>query len=75
MRIKHHTDMNLEKYKSRLLSARGRLNALNPRSVLNRGYSILKLKDSGEVITSPNMSSGTEVNAILKEGEVELIVK
>ena len=75
LKIKHYTDMNLEKYKSRLLSAHGRLNALSPHSVLNRGYSILKLKDSGKVITSPNMSSGTEVNAILKEGEVDLIVK
>ena len=74
-KIKHIADMKIEKSKNRLSTAEAGLNALNPKAVLNRGYSILKNAKTGKVITSPNIKSGTEVNATVKDGDLNLIVK
>ena len=74
-KIKHIADMKIERNKNRLSTAKAGLNALNPKAVLNRGYSILKNAQTGKIITSPNIDSGIEVNAILKDGDLSLIVK
>jgi exodeoxyribonuclease VII large subunit len=74
-KVKFIADMKIEKNKNRLSTATARLNALNPKAVLNRGYSILKDKKNDQIITTSNIKSGTEVNAIVKDGNIDLIVK
>ena len=74
-RIKHTADIKIEKNKNRLSTSEARLNALNPKAVLDRGYSILQNKKNKQIITSSEIESGTEVNGILKDGCIDLIVK
>jgi exodeoxyribonuclease VII large subunit len=74
-KIKFAANIKIEKNKNRLSTAEARLNALNPKAVLNRGYSILKNKKNDQIITTSNIKSGTEVNAILRDGDIDLIVK
>ena len=47
---------------------------MSPDSVLKRGYSIITLKNTKKVVTNSNIPKGTEVNAVLKEGTLDLVV-
>ncbi|MFA6930760.1 MAG: exodeoxyribonuclease VII large subunit, partial [Lentisphaeria bacterium] len=51
------------------------LNALNPRKVLSRGYSILLTQEKRAVRQATNVAPGQTLRAILAEGELQLEVK
>lgn len=64
-----------KKREQKLEAIAAHLAALNPKNVLQRGYSILFLQKNDSVIVDPNMlSSGVEVRALLKEGEREFTI-
>jgi exodeoxyribonuclease VII large subunit len=48
------------------------LNAMNPKAVLKRGYSIILNRDTGKTVLSPNISPDTRLRGILAEGEINL---
>jgi len=48
------------------------LNAMNPKAVLKRGYSIILNRDTGKTLLSPNISPDTRLRGILAEGEINL---
>jgi exodeoxyribonuclease VII large subunit len=73
-KIYHSLELKFEREKSRFTSLLGKLKTMSPDSVLKRGYSIITLKDTKKVITNANILPGTEVNAILKEGTLDLVV-
>lgn len=63
------------KEKERLKQVTQTLGSLNPKNVLSRGYSILFSQKKGSVIvSSKELSSGTEVRALLADGESKLKV-
>jgi exodeoxyribonuclease VII large subunit len=62
-----------EKQSVKLRYLQSGLSNLNPKSVLNRGYSILLDSESGEVIDE-NVSSGRKLKGILSKGEIHLTV-
>ncbi len=72
-KICHSFELKHERDKNKLNYLLGKLKALSPDSVLKRGYSIITLKDTQKVVTS-SIPAGTEVNAILKEGRLDLVV-
>ncbi|MCF7791992.1 MAG: exodeoxyribonuclease VII large subunit [Victivallales bacterium] len=74
-KIEHRAAIKTERIKSRLQSADAKLHALSPKAVLNRGFSILKVRGTGEIIVSPDIKSGTAVNAVLKKGNLDLLVE
>lgn len=64
--------MTMEKHKLEMLSQRA--NALDPITLLKRGYSITML--NGHIVRDPQqLDSGQEITTLLKEGEVTSIVK
>ena len=73
-KIYHSLELKFERKKNRLSSLLGKLDTMSPDSVLKRGYSIITLKDSKKVVTSSDIPEGTEVNAILREGTLDLVV-
>jgi exodeoxyribonuclease VII large subunit len=73
-KIKVATAIKIEKSKSGLLTAEAGLNALNPSAVLKRGYSILKDKETQQIITSSKVEKGTGITAVLKDGDLDLVV-
>ena len=73
-KMRHSLELKLEREQNRFTSLLGKLKAMSPDSVLKRGYSILTLKDTKKVVTSSNLPKGTEVNAILKDGILDLVV-
>ena len=74
-RITHACELKLQKMQSRLNNAKTAINALNPDSVINRGYSILRNRKSGELVTSSNITSGTKVSAKVQDGSIDLVVE
>ena len=64
---------NCDKKTVKLQYLNSALSNLNPKSVLNRGYSILLNKENGEVIQN-TMPAGTKVKGILANGEINLTV-
>jgi len=73
-KISHSLELKLEREKNKFDNVLGRLRTLSPDSILKRGYSIITFKNSKKVITSSNVPAGTEVNAILKDGILDLVV-
>ena len=60
----------LEKNKSQVESLSSKLNALNPRNVINRGYS-MTTDEKGNVITSINqIAEGDTLKSVLKDGVI-----
>jgi exodeoxyribonuclease VII large subunit len=74
-RMSHAAALRLERAKRTLDTFESRLHALNPRGVLRRGYSILTEVRTGRIITSPGLPKGSEVSAMLAEGEMDLVVE
>ncbi|MBO7741510.1 MAG: exodeoxyribonuclease VII large subunit [Victivallales bacterium] len=73
--IPAHWQKRFMRDKSRLEVAAGTLNALNPKQVLKRGYSII-LDDRGSALRRPeDTATGSEVTALLAEGSIRLTVK
>ena len=60
----------LEKNKSQIESLSSKLNALNPRNVINRGYS-MTTDEKGNVITSiKQIAEGDTLKSVLKDGVI-----
>jgi exodeoxyribonuclease VII large subunit len=72
--IDNGLDRNLYNKKSNLLSAVQKIEALNPLSVLKRGYSIV-LKGDKVISSVDDVQSGDEINIKLKDGEVPAIIR
>lgn len=63
-----------ERYVHSLRQLEGRLKNLSPQGVLRRGFSILT-DSSGKTVTSPDIPVGSDLNAYVAEGSLELTVK
>jgi len=64
-----------EKLKSSLAGLEGRLRALDPHAVLERGYSILTDKETGKTVLNADLKSGTKLSARVAHGELNLSVE
>ena len=53
----------------------GKLDALGPQNVLNRGFAILRDSETNETITDHNQKSGKELQATVSKGTIDLVVK
>ncbi|MCK4982126.1 MAG: exodeoxyribonuclease VII large subunit [Victivallaceae bacterium] len=53
----------------------GKLDALGPQNVLNRGFAILKDSETNATITDHNQVSGKELQATVSNGTIDLVVK
>ena len=65
---------NIKILKIRLEKSEGKLNALNPSAILNRGYSITLKKDK-IVYSVKNINKGDIVSTIVKDGKIESKIK
>jgi exodeoxyribonuclease VII large subunit len=74
MQIDNGLDRKIYNKKSNLLSAVQKVEALNPLSVLKRGYSIV-LKGDKVISSVEDVKSGDEINIKLKDGEVPAIIR
>ena len=71
-RLERGASTVIERMQFRLLKSEGALNAMNPKSVLKRGYSIILDSNTGKSITSPKIPDGTLLKGILAEGEITM---
>ena len=63
-----------ERHRSRLQSLEGKLDSLGPRSVLDRGYAVVR-KDDGSVVTAPHeVKEGEMLTVDLSKGRVRVRV-
>lgn len=53
----------------------GKLDALGPQNVLNRGFAILRDPETNETISDKNQTSGKELQATVSNGTIDLVVK
>jgi len=53
----------------------GKLDALGPQNVLNRGFAILRDSKTNETITDNKQPSGKEIQATVSNGTIDLVVK
>lgn len=53
----------------------GKLDALGPQNVLNRGFAILRDPKTNETISDQNQASGKELQATVSNGTIDLVVK
>jgi len=74
IRMEQQTESSIEKASLNLQRLQTGLNAMNPKAVLKRGYSIIVDRDSGKTIISPDIPKDTKLKGILAEGEVYLKV-
>ncbi|MDK2892017.1 exodeoxyribonuclease VII large subunit [Methanohalophilus sp.] len=65
----------IEKKKSMLSSAAGRLNAVSPLSTLARGYGIVREEDGAIINTITKLDKGKSIEVVLKDGKAGCIVK
>jgi exodeoxyribonuclease VII large subunit len=61
-----------EQYKMKYAGISGRLKALSPVNVLKRGYAVITDKESGKILTSPEVSAGTKLRAYVNQGQINL---
>jgi len=62
----------IDKAKAGLDKLLAALRNLDPKAVLERGYSIILERSSGKTVTSPEIPPGTPLKAILAKGELDL---
>lgn len=76
MRMSHCAEIALNERRHRLESLAARLNILDPRRQLERGYAILADAATGKPITSvAGQQSGSELVAQLADGSLAVVVK
>ena len=61
--------------KSRLISIDATINAINPKNVLNRGYSMALNEQGKPVMSAKKIKQGDNLTIVLKDGEVNTEVK
>lgn len=68
--------VNMESKKSCLMVCTGKLDALSPLKIISRGYSIVKLKESGELVKSvTDIKSGDMLEVNVSDGKINCEVK
>ena len=72
LRLNRAVDSSLEKYSSTLDHLAAGLNNLNPKAVLNRGYSIILDRDTSKTVMK-KVPPGTKLKGLLAEGEINMI--
>ena len=60
---------------SQLNGLSGKLDALGPQNVLNRGFAILRDSETNETIKDNDQASGKKLQATVSNGTIDLIVK
>jgi exodeoxyribonuclease VII large subunit len=63
---------SIDKAKAKFDKTMAALRNLDPKAVLQRGYSIILERDSGKTVTSPNIPTQTPLKAILAKGELNM---
>jgi len=74
LRINRALDTSLEKHLSTLERLAFGFKNLNPKEVLNRGYSIIMNRDTGKTVMKA-VSPGTKLKGLLAEGEINMITE
>lgn len=73
--LKNSLVNRLNNYRTRLEGEVKRINALNPKAVLNRGYSLLQ-NDKGHVITSiKEVKENDVIITSLQDGSITSVIK
>ena len=72
LRIEQQADRSLERGTQKLKHLTTGLNAMNPKAVLKRGYSIIMNRDTGKTVLSPDIPKESRLKGILAEGEINL---
>lgn len=72
--LKQITLNKIEILKIKLEKSEGKLNALNPSAILNRGYSITLKKDK-IIYSIKNINKGDIISTIVKDGKIESKIK
>lgn len=76
MRLGNSITITTQRCRSKLENLQGRIAALNPKQVLNRGYAYLVDPQNNRVINESNKANkGQILKAILSNGELELSVR
>ena len=73
--VRQQVTRRLDGIRDRVTRATERLEALNPTSVLARGYSITRLPDGTVVRSVRQLSRGAQAEVILSEGSAEMEVR
>jgi len=73
--INHAAGLMSERLRNRLSEASSRLNNVNPRNVLKRGYAILSDPRTGKPVRDPEMPHGTRLKAIVERGTLDVTVE
>lgn len=64
------------RYRQRLATAEGKLQALDPRGVLRRGYAYVRHPETGEILKSvTQVAVGERVDVVLSDGELKCEVE
>ena len=74
LRMEQQTESAIEKASLNLQRLQTGLNAMNPKAVLKRGYSIIIDKETGKTVVSPDIPENSKLKGILAEGEIDLRV-
>lgn len=74
-RLYRAEDKNVENARSRFSALTGRLDALNPLSVISRGYSAVYLGDGTLVKSVDQMSKGSRIVLRTSDGEADALVE
>ncbi|MEI8245911.1 MAG: exodeoxyribonuclease VII large subunit [Lentisphaerota bacterium] len=73
--IKHAASFISERLRNRLSEASSRLNNVNPRNVLKRGYAILTDPGTGKPVKDPELPQGARLKAVIAAGTLDLTVE
>ena len=73
--IKHAAGFISERLRNRLSEASSRLNNVNPRNVLKRGYAILTDPGTGKPVKDPELPQGARLKAVIAAGTLDLTVE
>jgi exonuclease VII large subunit len=63
------------KFSSRIDVLAGRLNSMNPLSVLNRGYSIVTERHTGKPLEGPAVQGGTKLRTYMAGGILDSVAE
>lgn len=74
LRLNRAVDNSLEKYSATLERFDAGLKNLNPKAVLNRGYSIILDRETGKAVMK-KVPPGTKLKGLLAEGEINMVTE
>lgn len=74
-RFEHLVASGIQQATQRLDVASGKLNVMNPRAVLSRGYALLKDQNNHYLSSASQTAVGHELRVELADGELEVTVK